>query len=49
MSRFVDVTGTVETGQKGQAPKEETACRSSLGHRIKNSMTVIFLRWGAID
>ncbi len=49
MSNSFDVTGTDEEEGKGKTPKEEMTCKSSLGHAVKNCMTVIYIfRWGAI-
>ncbi len=41
MSTSFDVTGTGEEEEKGKTPKEEISCGSSLGHAVKNRMTVI--------
>lgn len=35
--------------RKGKTPKEEMACESSLGHTVKNCMTVIRLSDGALS
>ncbi|GAA6300131.1 hypothetical protein F240042I4_27090 [Eisenbergiella tayi] len=42
------MTGTEEEKGKGKAPKEEGAWCPNLGHAVKNRMTVICKRWGAI-
>ncbi len=49
MSNFPDVTGTDEGERKGGTPKEEISCGLILGHKVKSLMTVILLRWGAIE
>ncbi len=43
MSTISDVAGTDEELGKEGTPKEEISCRSSLGHRVNNFVTVIFL------
>lgn len=40
-STFSDAAGADEEKRKGKTPKEEMTCKSNLGHRVKNSMTVI--------
>jgi hypothetical protein len=40
-SIFSDVADTDEGERKGNTPKEETICKSPLGHAVKNCMTVI--------
>lgn len=37
----LDVADTEEEGRKENAPKGSANCKSSLGHRVKSSMTVI--------
>lgn len=41
MSSLLDVEGTDEERRKGKTPKEEITFGSSLGHVVKNNMTVI--------
>lgn len=47
-SSFPDVTGTGEGEQKERTPKGYTPVGILLGHKVKNLMTVIGIRWGAI-
>lgn len=39
-SIFSDVAGTGEEKRKGRTPKDEKSWASSLGHAVKNRMTV---------
>ena len=41
ISTSPDVAGTNEEEEKGNTPKEEMSCTSSLGHTVKSRMTVI--------
>lgn len=41
MSTFFDAAGAGEGKGKGKTPKDEMTCESSLGHAVKNRMTVI--------
>ena len=43
-----DAAGADEGRRKGKTPKEEMTCESSLGHTVKNRMTVIRNGWCAI-
>ncbi len=43
----MDVAGTVEEKRKEGTPKEEIFCKSSLGHRVNNFVTVIFFKMGS--
>lgn len=47
-SILFDVAGTDENRRKGRAPKGYVSCGLPLGHTVKNRMTVICIRWGAI-
>ena len=49
MSTFSDATGAEEERGKGDTPKEETACKSNLGHTVKSRMTVIRFPDGALS
>lgn len=42
ISNLSDVAGTEEDRRKGIAPKGYLSCEELLGHRVKNSMTVIY-------
>lgn len=39
----------VRERRKGKTPKEEITCESSLGHAVKNRMTVIRCSGGALS
>lgn len=39
----------VRERRKGKTPKEEITCESSLGHAVKNRMTVIRYSGGALS
>lgn len=49
ISTFPDAAGAEEGEGKGNTPKEETVCRLRLGHAVKNCMTVIRFRDGALS
>ena len=49
MSTFSDATGAEEERGKGDTPKEETACKSNLGHTVKSRVTVIRLSDGVLS
>ena len=49
MSIPIDAAGADERGRKGGTPKEEMTCQSSLGHTVKNRMTVIRVPDGALS
>jgi hypothetical protein len=43
------VTGTNDEEEKGNTPKEEMSCKSSLGDTVKNCITVIYILDGALS
>lgn len=49
MSTFFDAAGAGEGKGKGKTPKDETICKSNLGHAVKNRMTVIRSLDGALS